>query len=216
MSQMGFRESSESERQFMSPERAGWPIWPWILLLVGSVVVIVVRSYMPPPAEPRGETHAAVGQKITSFQLQPLTGDSRPVSEADLADKVTLVNFWGPWCSACAVEFPHLVELEAHFRSRPGFQFFSVSSNYDPTDDAGLEKNTAELLKVYGAEFPAYRDPGGNTVISLARGAQLKDFGFPCTVLLGKGGVIRGLWIGYIPGDEDSVRVAIEKALGKG
>ena len=66
-----------------------------------------------PDEEVRGERHPAVGQKITTFALQPLTGDSREVTEADLAEKVTLVNFWGPWCGACAVEFPHLVEVSS-------------------------------------------------------------------------------------------------------
>ena len=41
---------------------------------------------------------------------------------------MTLVNFWGPWCPACGIEFPHLVELEEHFRTDPNFQFLSVST----------------------------------------------------------------------------------------
>lgn len=218
MSQSGFSASSEAEKQYLPPERSGMPIWPWVLLLVASAVIFLVRwgSVKPQgPEEARGERHPAVGQKVTTFALQPLTGDSREVTEADLAEKVTLVNFWGPWCGACAVEFPHLVEVESHFRSQPGFQFFSISSNYNPSDEKGLEEGTKAFLARYKADFPTYRDPDGNTVIALARGAQLHDFGFPCTVLLGKGGVIRGLWIGFIPGDEDAVRVAIEKALQK-
>jgi len=175
----------------------------------------MVRWSFTPQPEARGERHPAVGQTLTTFQLQPLTGDSHPVSDTDLADKVTLVNFWGPWCGACAVEFPHLVELVAHFRSRPGFQFFSVSSNYDPSDERGLAESTAECLKRYEANFPTYRDPDAATIIALARDSKIENFGFPATVLLGQGGVIRALWIGYYPGDENDVRKAIEKALAK-
>jgi len=220
MSQPGFSQSSSADSHHLPPERSGWPIWPWILVLAASALIVLTRwggVPKPPPEseEPRGERHPTVGQRITTFALQPLTGDSHVVSEADLADKVTLINFWGPWCSACAIEFPHLVELESHFRPKPGFQFFSVSSNYNPSDERGLVEGTKEFLKRYKADFPTYRDPDGNTVISLARGLQLTDFGYPCTVLLGPGGVIRGLWIGFIPGDEEAVRLAIEKALNK-
>jgi len=53
------------------------------------------------------------------------------------------------------------------------------------------------------------------TTAELIRDAHLGQFGFPATVLLGPGGVIRALWIGYAPGDENAVRRAIEKELLK-
>jgi cytochrome c biogenesis protein CcmG/thiol:disulfide interchange protein DsbE len=197
----------------MPPERTGWPVWPWVLLLVGLVLVLIVRVGFAPQPEPSGERHPAVGSKVTTFQLQPLTGDSREVTEADLAGKVTLVNFWGPWCSACVVEFPHLVELEKHFREKPGFQFFSISSNMDLSNDTDLQRSTVDFLKHHHADFPTYRDPNGTTVLALERDAKLGSTGFPTTVLIGQDGVIRALWTGYSPGDEDQARIAIEKAL---
>ena len=53
------------------------------------------------------------------------------------------------------------------------------------------------------------------TIRELANSAQIDNFGFPATLLLAPGGVIRGLWIGYVPGDETAVRQAIEKALAE-
>ena len=214
MAESGFERTSESERQFLPPERARWSLWPWFLLLGALVVVVAVRfGIVTPPPEARGERDPAVGKKLTRFRLEPLTGDSKQVTEADLDGKVTLVNFWGPWCGACAIEFPHLVELEEHFRSRSGFQFFSVSSNADPRDEEGLREGTEQFLKQHQAEFATYRDPQAETMLALTKSAELGDFAFPATLLLGPGGVIRGLWIGYVPGDEVAVRSAIEKAL---
>jgi thiol-disulfide isomerase/thioredoxin len=218
MANPGFVRSSEAEQQHLSPESARWPIWPWLVLLGVLVVGMVVYAGLRSGAvsfedAPLGERHSAVGTKVTRFQLEPLTGDGRPVTEADLTAAATLVNLWGPWCTACVVEFPHLVELEQHFRSRPGFQFFSVSTNFDPLDEEGLAESTAQFLKDRNADFPTYRDPRAQTTIELIKAAKLEDFGYPTTLLLGPGGVIRGIWQGYFEGDEVKIREAIEKAL---
>jgi thiol-disulfide isomerase/thioredoxin len=215
MSQSGFNESRDAEQHHLPPQRGGWPLWPLLFVFVALAVIVAVRFGLAPQPSSKGELDPSVGQTLTGFQLQPLTGDSHPKTEADLADKVTLVNFWGPWCGVCAVEFPHLVELVKHFESRPSFQFFSVSSNYNPHDDRGLAEGTAEFLKQFKADFPTYRDPDGETASALIRDAKIKEFGFPATVLLSPGGVIRGLWIGYEPGDENVVRRAVEKELLK-
>lgn len=213
MTKAGFTESSDAEQHHLPPERSGWPLWPLALVLLAVLLVVVVRFGFAPQPEPNGAHHPSVGRTLSTFRLQPLTGDSQPTTESNLTDKVTLINFWGPWCGVCAVEFPHLVELVRHFRANPRFQFFSVSSNYNPHDERGLAESTAEFLKQYDADFPAHRDPDGETVSGLIRDAQIEAFGYPTTVVLGPGGVIRALWTGYVPGEENDVRRAIEKAL---
>src|SRR3954466_3532940 len=116
MSQSGFERTSDAERQLMPPERKPVRLWPWLLLLIVFVAMFALRAWRATPeAEQRGEHDPAVGAQLTDFRWEPLTGDARPVTQADLEDKLTLVNFWGPWCPACAIEFPHLVELEEHF-----------------------------------------------------------------------------------------------------
>jgi thiol-disulfide isomerase/thioredoxin len=218
MANSAFSQSSEAEQQHMPPESARWPLWPWFLIMAALAVVLVVWAWIPQVTERPdelldGERHAAVGTKVTRFQLEPLTGEGSPVTEADLAAAATLVNFWGPWCGACVIEFPHLVELEQHFRSNPGFQFFSVSTNQSSNELEGLAESTTQFLKHFKAEFPTYYDPKKETTIALVEAAKLEAFGYPTTVLLGSGGVIRGVWSGYHAGDEIKIREAIEKAL---
>jgi cytochrome c biogenesis protein CcmG, thiol:disulfide interchange protein DsbE len=218
MAEPGFAESSEAEQRLLPPERSRSAAWPWVLAAIALVVVLLARLALQSaggPPEARGENHPAVGANLTTFHLEPLTGESRQVSEADLQGKVTLVNFWGPWCGACAVEFPHLVELEKHFRSHPDFQFFSVSSNFNPLDETDLAEGTAAFLKQQRAEFPTYRDPRAHTRMGVVNAAKLEAFAYPATLLLDRAGVIRGLWIGYAPADETAVRKAIESALRK-
>ena len=83
----------------------------------------------------------------------------------------------------------------------------------DLSNDTDLQKSTVDFLKQYNADFPTYRDPDGTTVLALERDAKLPNTGFPTTVVIGPDLVIRALWTGYLPGDEDKLRIAIEKAL---
>jgi thiol-disulfide isomerase/thioredoxin len=205
--------TSASEQQLLPPQRRRSRVWLWLGLMVLVAVVFAAATLLRPPPPPIGPRHPAVGTKLTTFHLEPLTGEGRETSLEDLAGKVTLLNFWGPWCSACIVEFPHLVEIERHFRGRGDFQFFSVSSNQNARDETGLAASTAQFLKQHQADFPTYRDADARTIDSLITDAKLDHFGFPTTVLLGRDGAIRGIWLGYSRGDEESVRQAIEKAL---
>src|SRR5262245_1596548 len=152
MADSGFARSSASEQQLLGPARQISRIWLWLGLMVVVAALVVLSSLLRPPPEARGPRHPAVGTKIATFHLEPLKGDARETSIDDLAGKVTLINFWGPWCSACVIEFPHLVELGRHFRRKDGFQFFSISSNHDPRDEAGLAASTEAFLKQHQAD----------------------------------------------------------------
>jgi thiol-disulfide isomerase/thioredoxin len=201
------------ERQALPADHPTRRVWPWLLVAGALAAVMWWRAVAGPGKAPPAANHPAIGGKITTFRLEPLTGDGRSVTESDLIGKVTLVNFWGPWCGACRVEFPYLVEIEQHFRGHPDFQFFSVSSNFDPLDEQGLKQSTEQFLKLFQADFPTHHDPQAKTTIALIQVARIEGFGYPTTVLLDREGVIRGLWPGFAPGDERQIRQAIDDAL---
>jgi len=214
MTESGFSESSEMDRQAIVPERPGLRVWPWVVLAVALIGVVAWRATRSPAGSDRaGTQNPAVGTKLATFRLQPLTGDGRAATEADLAGKVSLINFWGPWCGPCGMEFPHLMEIERHFRGSPDFQFFSIASNANPFDATGLAESTAHFLKQRQADFPTYRDPQAETTRALIHTAKLENFGYPTTVLLDRQGTIRGIWMGFTPGDERQIERAVELAL---
>jgi thiol-disulfide isomerase/thioredoxin len=210
-----FSQSNEFEREALPPERKSSGVWPWIALAGVVALVWLTRGWWQGASEPRGERHPAVGRQVSRFDLKPLTGGGEELEAADLLGKVTLVNLWGPWCGACAVEFPHLVQIEQHFRDRPGFQFVSLSTNFDIFDETGLEESTSEFLKRYSADFPTYRDPRGATTRALVSELSLENFGYPTTLLIGPDKNVLAVWPGYIPGDEKAVERAVESALRK-
>jgi len=210
-----FSHSSHADQQALAPQGPARWRWPWLPLLGALALLIALRfSALSGNAGGRdGLDGPGIGTKLTQLDLQPLTGNPDPVSLADLEGKVTLINFWGPWCGYCVVEFPHLVELEKHLRAEPDFQLLSVSSNPDPSDERGLAESTKSFLMQQRAEFPTYRDPGGQSTRALAHSAGLQQFGYPTTVVLDRNALIRGVWIGFRPGDERGMQQLIERVL---
>jgi cytochrome c biogenesis protein CcmG/thiol:disulfide interchange protein DsbE len=217
MADSPFAESSAKEHE-LHPATGGRRarIWPWLVLLACVAALVAVRMFGPPDddRDGNGRRHPAVGTRLTQVSLQPLTGGGEPISETDLAGKVTAINFWATWCGPCRMEFPHLVRLEHELRERDDFQFLSVSCAGSDEGEA-LRRATEQFLREQRAEFRALHDPGYQTQQALAAAAGMDGIAYPTTVVIDRQGTIRGLWIGYATGDERRVRAAIEAALNE-
>ena len=55
---------------------------------------------------PNPEEQPGVGEALTYLNLQPLTGQPRPIGPGDLHGHVILLNIWGWWCGYCRAELP--------------------------------------------------------------------------------------------------------------
>ncbi|MEX2027121.1 MAG: TlpA disulfide reductase family protein, partial [Pirellulaceae bacterium] len=169
-------------------------------------VALSLRAWFRPPEAGRdGAAHPAVSRQVTFVSLKPLTGKADDVSLEDLQGKVTLINYWGPWCGPCRIEFPHLYELRQSFRQQPAVQVISVScSGYEGAEDNSPEdiRATEEFLREQNAHLPTYYDPFYKSRRQLLETAGLDAFSYPTTVIFDGRGTIRGLWQGYIAGDE--------------
>jgi thiol-disulfide isomerase/thioredoxin len=212
MSESHFSRSSESEAAGAPPESRRMLVWPWVALIVAAGLFIAYWMNGPGHSgrEGSGAEHPAVGVRLAEFDLQPLTGNPQPFSAADFEGKVTLVNFWGPWCGPCHMEFPHLMDIADHHQSHPDFQLVSVSCPFDPSDESGLKQETAAFLKDKRPDLPTYHDPARQTREYLVEQAKLAGFVFPTTLVVDNTGTIRGLWAGYLPGDELAVNEVLE------
>src|SRR5206468_745562 len=63
-----------------------------------------------------------------AFALPTPRGDT--VALAQLAGKVTLVNFWASWCDPCREEFPHMAELVRQLPAKD-FAIVAISDDVD-------------------------------------------------------------------------------------
>ncbi|HEY2826885.1 MAG TPA: TlpA disulfide reductase family protein [Pirellulales bacterium] len=187
------------------------------VIAVGAVLVVGWLKYYRPHLQLEEALHqAGVGQPLMALELQPLTGTTEGVSLESLRGKVTLINYWGPWCGFCVQEFPHLVELWDKNRGNPDFAFVSVSSAGKSQENVPeIKQQTEDFFKSRGAAFPTYVDPDGANRQVLASQTDMMGFGYPTTVLLDRGGVIRALWVGYQPGFERQMEQLVSQLLAE-
>ena len=184
-----------------------------VVAVVAVVYWVVIAPMISPLIAPNPEVHAGIGKRLSFLELRPLTGDGPPISQRDLRDHVTLLNFWGTWCPPCREELPHIAELQQRFSGQEAFRLLAVSCPSDgpPNDVQSLHDETAGLLRRLGLAMPTYYDPDDETQIALSKLIVLK--GYPTTVLLDRQGVIRAIWEGYRPETESEMERYIGKLL---
>ncbi len=109
-------ESPKSPPRGIAPSRI---VLIWLAVLVGLLVIFWIASPERPSTNP--ENQPGIGQSLSKVDLLPLTGRQPSISREDLANHVTLLNFWGTWCPPCRAELPHLARAPAAFRRPRGF-----------------------------------------------------------------------------------------------
>src|SRR5262245_21565945 len=119
--------------QDVDPPRSRLPGGFVILLAVAAALVLYV-SLIYKPQRPVGLRHPSVGGQMPNVTLDPLLNTEEPVSIGDLHGKVTLIDFWGPWCGYCIQEFPELLPLERKYRGRDDVKFLMVSYSGGPDE----------------------------------------------------------------------------------
>jgi len=120
------------------------------------------------------------GQLAPSFVLEDLTG--HPLSSADFAGKVVLVNFWATWCPPCKAEMPDIEQLYREFQDR-GFEVIGVDIEEKPATVRAFRDE-------HGLTFPLVIDPRG----SVNSTYHLR--GLPTSWLIDRQGILRAVWVG--------------------
>jgi cytochrome c biogenesis protein CcmG/thiol:disulfide interchange protein DsbE len=201
-------DAAEQQSLGKQPRGSGRLIGLFLLLAVVMTIVLVVKSFTP-PSDPTASP--AVGQVFDQLHFEPLTDDAQPISFDDVQGQVTLINFWGPWCGPCRIEFPELVELRNDLAD-PRFRFISASYSHAPGDPQ-LRQQTAAFLKSQQFVLPVHQDPQFAAAQSLLKLSGDQNFSFPTTVLLDQQGVIRSIWVGYRPGIAKEMRQRVDELL---
>lgn len=63
--------------------------------------------------DPRFLPSTLIGKPAPTFNLPPVKGRSRGLSDRDLLGEVSMVNVFASWCTACRAEHPLFMKLEA-------------------------------------------------------------------------------------------------------
>jgi cytochrome c biogenesis protein CcmG/thiol:disulfide interchange protein DsbE len=158
----------------------------------------------------QGAQHPAVGQPLLFLELEPLTGTGTPLTLASLKGRVTLMNFWATWCGPCKIEFPHITALAKKLSTDPKFQFISV--NVDDETLAEAKVLAEKFLLEQRADIPTWADVTTRTRLGL--GQQFWTGSIPLTLVIDRSGTIRGIWNGYMRGDEVAMETLVQELLG--
>lgn len=154
--------------------------------------------------------HPAVGRTVGGLPLVSLADGGRPAPT--FIGKVTLLNFWGPWCPPCRRELPGLVRLAGRLGNQPAFQLVAISCGGGvPENMAELAESTAQLLAAERLSLEAWADPDGRARQIAA--ATLGFSAFPTTYLVGPDATVRQVWVGYRSRDEADMARALVAIL---
>ncbi len=159
--------------------------------------------------------HVALGKPAPRLDLIRL-GDTMEMNDLTipLQDRVTLLHFWGTWCSPCRAEYPRLVEVVSKLESDERFQFVPVSCQGSSGETLhGLWKKTSAFLMQESINSPAFADPRGVTRMSLADRFEQPHLYFPTSVLIRSDGKIAGVWEGYTESGVDEIEELAKRLI---
>lgn len=125
-------------------------------------------------------------QSAPAFQIQDLQG--KTVGNADLQNRVTLINFWFPTCPGCVSEMPKLIKM-AHDYQGKDFQILGIAvPTSNPADSLDGVKSYAAKAQI---PFTVMFDADKSTVKQFVK-TEL----YPTSVLIDKNGKIVKTFVG--------------------
>ena len=139
-------------------------------------------------------SHSAPGQGVKAPSLTLKSIEGRTVRLSDYRDKVVLINFWATWCPPCRAEMPDLVKLQREY-GKDGLQIIGVT--YPPERRARVRRFTRRLKVNYPVVLGMRETMAGFS----------PDETLPLTVIIDRGGTIRGAIAGILLPEEFNIQI---------
>ncbi len=153
-----------------------------------------------------------LGQPVTDWDLQPLTGTDQTLTYDACRGKLVVLHFWGPWCPPCRVEYPEIARLQTRYANSDEVHIVSVTCDSTaPENRETLQSDTEEMLANLKVTQPVYWDPAEYTRVQVAKLLAQRGFSYPTTLLLDRQGRVVNYWLGAT--DAGEIDSAIAAAL---
>ncbi len=119
-------------------------------------------------------------------ELSGMTLDGDPLSTADYAGQIMVLNVWGSWCTPCRAEAPALM---AAAKALPDVQFIGINTrDLDPVP-------AQAFVRAFGVEYPNLYDPDGALLLGFG---QVPPKAIPSTLVIDESGRVAARMLGEV------------------
>ncbi len=121
-------------------------------------------------------------------------------STDELKGKITILNFWAPWCPPCKSEMPHLQKFYDEFKDKEGFQLIATAVR-------DSKKAVNDFITMNKYSFPVYVD---EEIVSVG---LFVSQGIPATYIVNKDGKVIANYTGAYDFNSAEFKAVIEGML---
>lgn len=147
------------------------------------------------------DTSSLVGKQAPNVSLTTVEG--KKVTLADEKGKVVVLDFWATWCPPCRESLPHIQHLsENKDLAAKGLVVWAVNAQETPD-------TINKFLTANHYTFKVPQDSQGSTM------QEYLVHGIPTTVIVGRDGSIKNVFIGFGDGVAETIDAAVNKALAE-
>lgn len=158
----------------MQPQKSSNSLY---LIPIGIFIVLVIiiwRSYV--------FSQRGIASPFPTITLTTINDSPKYFSNKDLLGHVSLVNFWGSWCSICQQEHPMLMKIKQQYR----IPVYGILYEDDPS-------SAKNWLQQAGNPYASVAIDKENQLAAL-----LGVYGVPVTFVVDAKGIVRYRYLGAI------------------
>lgn len=159
----------------------------YIILALVAAIGIGVGLYAQHRSSPADSPETLALNRLLSQNLPDASGQQQALSQWQ--GKPLVVNFWATWCGPCVEEMPELTALQKEIAP---VQILGIGVD--------SQENIAKFAEKWQIRYPLYVAGTGATDLLRQFGNQAG--GLPFTVLVGKDGKVKKIYLGRLKFDE--------------